>query len=90
MTKMNDSIFSGLSIRECEAVVLTEGVVFVCALKTSIKHIVEGHARFLSEVQLVSRDEISFSVNTLWSFHAYNTVISIDILVLLNIVVILL
>lgn len=73
MTKMNDSIFSGLSIRECEAVVLTEGVVFVCALKTSIKHIVEGHARFLSEVQLVSRDEISFSVNTLWSF-PYNIV----------------
>lgn len=73
MTKMNNSIFSGLSTKECEAVVLTEGVVFVCALKTCIKHIVESHIRFLSEVQYISRDDISFSVNTLWSF-PYNIV----------------
>lgn len=73
MTKMNDSIFSGLSTKECDAVVLTEGVVFVCALKTSIKHIVDSHIRFLSEIQHVSRDDISFSVNTLWSF-PYNIV----------------
>lgn len=73
MTKMNNSIFSGLTNKECEAVVLTEGVVFVCALKTSIKRIIDSHVRFLSEIQQVSRDDISFSVNTLWSF-PYNIV----------------
>ncbi|MCR4811855.1 MAG: hypothetical protein K5867_04580 [Bacteroidales bacterium] len=61
---MTNSVFYSLSEKECEAVATTEGAVIVCALKSSVPEIVEGHKRFLSEILGVPNDSISEDVSS--------------------------
>lgn len=63
----SDSIFYALSDKECEAVSMTEGVVFVCALQSSLGNIINSHIRFLNEVQKVPMDNISLCFNDSWN-----------------------
>ncbi len=59
-----DSVFHGLSEMECEAVAFTEGIVFVCVFKTRLSFVIKSHIRFLTDVQQVPEEDISFSTGS--------------------------
>ena len=64
----SESFFYGLSDIECEAVTMTEGVIFVCVLKSSLNNCIKKHIRFLTEVQQIPQEEISSSTSTLRNY----------------------
>mgnify|MGYP006988867278 FL=1 len=47
---------------------MTEGVIFVCVLKSNLNDCIKKHIRFLTEVQQIPLEEISSSTSTLWNF----------------------
>lgn len=60
---MRESIFNGLTEKECKAVAVTEGVIFVCALQSSVEQMVKSHELFLTKILHIQKNDITSSVN---------------------------